>query len=127
MALELTAEKYPKKIEVGYLSFYVLRTKIAYAYSEELGDRYLRLTKNPHTLTEEEIAEWNTNCNDDLDLLLWHSDMDGKLTVEECERLNTVLKKLEIKFEDEHFLFLFDEFFKLLEHCCKEKVPMLFS
>lgn len=127
MALVLTAKKYPKKIEIGHLSFFVLRTKIAYAYSEELGDMYVHLASNRHHLTDEEIAKWNTNCDDDLDLLLWHSDVDGELTAEECERLNAVLKKLDIKFEDEHFLFLYDELFKLLAHCCKEKVPMLFS
>lgn len=68
----------------GYIRFNLYRKKVASAYNERSGELYEKTFKED--LQPEETEEWNTLCNDDLDIFLWHSDCDGKLTPEECKK-----------------------------------------
>ena len=71
----------------------------------------------------EEIKEWNNLCNDDLDIFLWHSDCDGKLTPKECKKIYDAMKdlKVEMNYYDMHQLWL-----NMLRHCYKHRVNMYF-
>ncbi len=79
----------------GYITFNLYRKNVASAYNERLGELYKKTFKDE--LQPEEIEQWNKLCNDDLDIFLWHSDCDGKLTPEECKKIYNELKKLKIK------------------------------
>lgn len=128
MGLILSADKYDEQINVGYLSFSVMREKIAYTYSKKHGDLYNELLRNgTESMPDDFSAKWNEGCDNDLDILLWHSDFEGELSPEECEKIYVALKKLEVKFNDEHFIFLYDSLLQMLDYCRKTKVPMIFS
>lgn len=113
----------------GYITFNLYREKVANAYNKRLGELYEKTFKDE--LQSEDVKEWNQLCNDDLDIFLWHSDCDGKLTPEECKKIYDVMKDLkvemqgqnyiEMNFYDMHQLWL-----NMLKHCYKHRVNMYF-
>lgn len=113
----------------GYITFNLYRKNVASAYNERLGELYKKTFKDE--LQPEEIKEWNNLCNDDLDIFLWHSDCDGKLTPKECKKIYDVMKNLKVEMQghnhiemnyyDRHQLWL-----NMLKHCYKHRVNMYF-
>lgn len=105
----------------GYTTFNLYRKDVASAYNERLGELYKKTFKDE--LQPEEIKEWNNLCNDDLDIFLWHSDCDGKLTPKECKKIYDAMKdlKVEMNYYDMHQLWL-----NMLRHCYKHRVNMYF-
>ena len=103
MGLDLRANGYPKEeLHIGYMGFGVIRQQIARSYNEELGMLYDKTYTYLHyQYTEDEEKRWNEICNDDLDLLIWHSDYEGKLTYQECNKIFKVLNKLDFKYPKE--------------------------
>lgn len=78
-------------LHCSYLGFYLLRREIVKAYyGEKMHEIYIK-----DNATEKEIEYWNKHCNDDLDILLMHSDCDGKLTPKESGKIYAVIKDLE--------------------------------
>ena len=102
--------------------FMYYRMKIAELYNKRIGELYSKNRLYP--LTAEETKEWNTLCNDDLDIFLWHSDCDGKLTVKECRKVYKVLKQYEI--DDERFNKLHKKFLSNLKFCIDNRRNMYF-
>lgn len=95
------------RIKVVIFGFMHYRMKIAELYNKRIGELYYKRMSYP--LLKEEVEEWNKLCDDDLDIFLWHSDCDGKLTVKECRKVYKVLKQFEINdipFNDMHKKFL---------------------
>ena len=109
----------------GYIRFNLYRKKVASAYNERLGELYKKTFK--YELQPEEIKEWNNLCNDDLDIFLWHSDCDGKLTPEECKKIYNELKKLKIKDLPYSDKWTMQELWlNMLQFCYKHRVNMWF-
>lgn len=109
----------------GYIRFNVYRKEIANAYNKRIGELYEKTFKED--LQPEEIEEWNTLCNDDLDIFLWHSDCDGKLTSQECKKIYDELKKLDI--EDIYYSNKYNMhqlWLNMLQFCYKHRVNMYF-
>lgn len=109
----------------GYIRFNVYRKEVANAYNKRLGELYKKTFRRD--LQPEEIEEWNTLCNDDLDIFLWHSDCDEKLTPEECKKIYNELKKLKIKdllYSDKWTMQ--ELWLNMFKHCYKHKVNMWF-
>ena len=113
----------------GYIRFNVYRKEVANAYNRRLCELYKKTFRRD--LQPEEIEEWNILCNDDLDIFLWHSDCDGKLTPKECKKIYDVMKDLKVEMQghnytemncyDMHQLWL-----NMFKHCYKHKVNMWF-
>lgn len=109
----------------GYITFNLYRKNVASAYNERLGELYKKTFKDE--LQPEEIKEWNNLCNDDLDIFLWHSDCDGKLTPEECKKNYNELKKLNVKdlpYSDKWTMQKL--WLNMLQFCYKHRVNMWF-
>lgn len=109
----------------GYITFNLYRKNVASAYNERLGELYKKTFKDE--LKPEEIKEWNNLCNDDLDIFLWHSDCDGKLTPEECKKIYNELKKLNVKdlpYSDKWTMQKL--WLNMLQFCYKHRVNMWF-
>ncbi|MFR1647783.1 MAG: hypothetical protein ACLSWT_05485 [Clostridia bacterium] len=109
----------------GYIRFNLYRKKVASVYNERLDELYEKTFKED--LQPEETGEWNTLCNDDLDIFLWHSDCDGKLTPEECKKIYNELKKLKIKDLPYSDKWTMQELWlNMLQFCYKHRVNMWF-
>ena len=109
----------------GYITFNLYRKNVASAYNERLGELYKKTFKDE--LQPEEIKEWNNLCNDDLDIFLWHSDCDGKLTPEECKKIYNELKKLNVKDLPYSDKWTMQELWlNMLQFCYKHRVNMWF-
>lgn len=112
----------------GYIRFGNYRMKVAKAFNKTLGEFYEKsyLTPN-YEYTDDEIEQWNQLCNNDLDIFLWHSDYDGKLTPKECKKIYNELKKLKIKDLPYSDKWTMQELWlNMLKHCYKHRVNMYF-
>lgn len=127
MGLDISVKGLERKdtCHCGYITFNLYRKNVASAYNERLGELYKKTFKDE--LQPEEIKEWNNLCNDDLDIFLWHSDCDGKLTPEECKKIYNELKKLKIKDLPYSDKWTMQELWlNMLKHCYKHRVNMCF-
>lgn len=127
MGLDISVKGLERKdtYHCGYITFNLYRNNVASAYNERLGELYKKTFKDE--LQPEEIKEWNNLCNDDLDIFLWHSDCDGKLTPEECKKIYNELKKLKIKDLPYSDKWTMQELWlNMLKHCYKHRVNMYF-
>lgn len=132
MGLDIYAKglKYEDSYHCGYIKFGMYRKAVAKAYNERIGELYEKTYKDD--LTNEEIKEWNKLCNDDLDIFLWHSDCDGKLTPKECKKVFNAMKDLKIDMQGNNYIkmnnyTMHEQWLKMLEHCYKRRVNMYFT
>ena len=112
----------------GYIRFGNYRMEVVKAFNKTLGKIYEKpyLTPN-YEFTDDEIEQWNYLCNDDLDIFLWHSDCDGKLTPEECKKIYNELKKLKIKDLPYSDKWTMQELWlNMFKHCYIHRVNMYF-
>lgn len=112
----------------GYMRFASYRIEVCKAFNKTLGEIYEKpfLTPN-YEFTDYEIEQWNKLCNDDLDIFLWHSDCDGKLTPEECKKIYNELKKLNVKDLPYSDKWTMQELWlNMLQFCYKHRVNMWF-
>lgn len=115
--------------DCGYITFNLYRKNVASAYNERLGELYKKTFKDE--LQPEEIKEWNNLCNDDLDIFLWHSDCDGKLTPKECKKIYDAMKDLKVEMQGHNYIEMnyYDMhqlWLNMLKHCYKHRVNMYF-
>lgn len=103
MGLDLRADGYEKEpLHIGYIGFGVIRQQIAKSYNKRIGELYEKFSQIfGGSLTPEEIEEYNLICDDDLDILLNHSDCDGVLKYHECRKVIRALDRLDFKYPDE--------------------------
>lgn len=78
----------------GYSGFTHFRIALAKAYNKDFGDLYERWVLGYESITKSDVKKMNELANEDLDLLLLHSDCDGKLTPKECKRIYNITKNL---------------------------------
>lgn len=96
MGLSLSAKGYEKDFYIGYIGYGLLMRSIASSYNAEFGEIFAKQYAYPFKeYTQEEIDRWNEICDDDLDILLNHSDCDGKLTYKECRKIIKSLDKID--------------------------------
>lgn len=123
------AVKGHETLDMGYIGFRTLRMYIASSYNEELGELYNEILRKAFMMQghEREKERWDEICNEDLDLLLWHSDCDGKLTYKECRKISKVLDK--ITFHCPNDLEMIDRYHDLkemLQFCAKNRRTLFF-
>lgn len=131
MGLDISVKGLDRKdtYHCGYIRFNLYRKKVASAYNERLGELYEKTFKDE--LQPEEIKEWNNLCNNDLDIFLWHSDCDGKLTPKECKKIYDAMKDLKVEMQGHNYIEMnyYDMhqlWLNMLKHCYKHRVNMWF-
>lgn len=116
----------------GYISYGNFLVKLAYAYNEEIGRMYEDMCRHNKELSKEEENRWNELCDDDLDLLLFHSDCDGKFTWKECRRIYNAIKDIHMDLIGHNYIVM--EPYNMLEHwkniflhCARRRVNLYYS
>ena len=128
MGLDLHAKGYTGKFSCPYSTFYRLRRSIVRAvYGPEM-ERIYSIRGEP---TQEEIATWNERCDDDIDILLLHSDCDGHMYPAQCRKVYRKLKDVEV--EDDYFSLaysnkeLFAKLLDILKYCADNRRMLRFG
>lgn len=135
MGLYAHAKGLPEEdcFDCGYLTYGAFLMNLATAfYGEELGALYKNCEFIKCAWSEQDIADWNCHCNDDIDLLLFHSDCDGKFTPNECRRIYNAIKDLSMDMQGHNYGIM--EPYNMLEHwknifhyCAKRRVNLYYS
>ena len=98
MGLVIRAKGFDEDIyDSGYSGFTHFRVAVAKAYNKEFGKLYedwVWCSMTHNEFPKEDSDRINELANSDLNLLLLHSDCDGKLTPKECKRIYNVTKDL---------------------------------
>lgn len=118
----------------GYLTYGSFLMKLCdTAYGDEMGDIYRRMCFTIGSkVTQEEIDYWNGHCNDDLDLLLFHSDCDGKFTPKECRRIYNAIKDLKMDMQGHNYgvmepYNMLEHWKAMFKHCADRRVNMYYG
>lgn len=134
MGLTLQADGYKKEsFRIGYIGFTFLREVIAKSHDKEFGDLYKKWCESAlipsRELTEKEIDRWNEICDPDLDILLLHSDCDGKIKYHDCRRVIRALDRIGLEYPDESRQDYKEKYFILkdmIRYCAKNKKRLYF-
>lgn len=117
----------------GYLTYgHFLMNLAEAAYGQQMGVIY----KNNEFLhgkwSESDIEYWNKRCNDDIDILLFHSDCDGKFTPQECRRIYNAIKDLKIDMVGHNYgvmknYNMLEHWKNIFYHCATRRVNLYYS
>ena len=115
--------------QCGYIRYAYLLKKIVYAYNKELGKIFSELVDSGECATNEQVKKWNKLCDDDLDLLLLHSDCGGKFTPKECSEIYSAIKDIKIDIGENEMwcLELFENIKEAFNHCRKKRVNLYYG
>lgn len=99
----------------GYITYgnFILNLVKA-AYDDKCYEMYEDCLMSRRGFSQSEVEYWNAHCNDDLDILIWHSDCNGKFTPKECRKIYNALKNLKMDMEGHNYLIM--EPYNMLEH-----------
>lgn len=119
----------------GYLTYgHFLMELAKVAYGDYMAEIYKRacFTAFGPDVTEQEARYWDEHCNDDLDLLLFHSDCDGKFTPKECRRIYNAIKDLQMDMVGHNYgqmepYNMLEHWKKMFKHCADRRVNMYYS
>lgn len=123
----LTAET---EFDCGYGIYDLFLRNLAYAYNPEIGQMFESVC-NGNRLSEQQENRWNEICNDDLDLLLFHSDCDGKFTPSECRRIYNAIKDLHMDMQGHNYgvmkpYNMLEHWKNIFLHCAKRRVNLYY-
>lgn len=136
MGLSIRVKGFDKEIyNSGYGGFTRFRIAVAKAYNEEFGKLYedwVWCSMTSNEFPKQDLDRINELANDDLNLLLLHSDCDGKLTPQECKKIYKITKDLKCDYLQNNYIMLtgknqLDIFNEALRHCWKHRVNMWFE
>lgn len=119
--------------DCGYLTYGTFLCElIKTAYGENCYDmfRYHMIHGDP--FTEEECKYWNEHCNDDLDILIFHSDCDGKFTPQECKKIYNAIKDLHMDMLGHNYgvmkpYNMLEHWKAIFKHCATRRVNLYYS
>lgn len=132
MGLTISIKGYKGAFDCGYITFGMFRMRLCEAaYGPALGYIYHSHYINGTPYTDYEIEVWNANCNDDLDVFLFHSDADGKLTSQECKKIYNVIKDVSLDMEGHNYgdmqpYNMIEKWKDMFSYCAKRRVNMYF-
>ena len=135
MGLHITATGLKEGCNFGYFTHGRFCVQLAYAaYDEKMGRLFEEFLLHRVEMQEDDIKFWNAHCDDGLDLLLYHSDCDGKLSPKECRAVYEAIKDLSLPMIAHNYGDASSEQYNLLErwktmlkHCIKRRVNLYFS
>lgn len=124
----LTAET---EFNCGYLTYGRFLINLAYAYNQEIGEIFENIC-NGNELSETEEIRWNEICDDGLDLLLFHSDCDGKFTWKECKQIYNAIKDLHMDMMGHNYgvmepYNMLEHWKNIFAHCAKRRVNLYYT
>lgn len=117
----------------GYMTygkFIMELVRVAY------GERCYHIFKNEVLFKEpptaREVEYWNERCNDDLDILILHSDCDGKFTPKECRKIYNAMKDLHSDMQGHNYgvmktYNMFEQWKSIFKHCADRRVNLYFE
>lgn len=117
--------------DCGYLTYGKFLENLAYAYNKEIGEMFSYMLRGGK-LSEEQVSRWDEICNDDLDILLFHSDCDGKFTPQECRRIYNAIKDLHMDMQGHNYIVMkpynmLEHWKNIFLHCAKRRVNLYYS
>lgn len=119
--------------DCGYISYgtFILEL-INVAYGRKSYDIFRDAMVRGRQFTEEEAEYWNAHCNDDLDILIFHSDCDGKFTPQECRKIYNAMKDLKSDMVGHNYgvmkqYNMFEHWKNIFKHCATRRVNLYYS
>lgn len=114
----------------SYTTFDNYRIELLRTYQPELLPLYIKHL-NGEELNEEENRIWNSLCNDSLDIFLFHSNCEGKLSWQECREIYRVISEFKIdltghNYGTMNFFNMHEHWLNMFYHCWKKRVIMTF-
>lgn len=115
----------------GYITYGKFLINLAYAYNREIGSIFEELCITGKNFSEEQARRWIELCNDDLDLLLFHSDCDGKFTWKECRRIYNAIKDLKMDMMGHNYgvmktYNMLEHWKNIFLHCARRRVNLYY-
>lgn len=137
MGLYAHAKGLDKKtcFDCGYITYGHFMINLAEtAYGEKMGEIYKRLQYGApwEQATESDAEYWNAHCNDDLDILLFHCDCDGKFTPQECRKIYNAIKDLKMDMYGHNYgvmepYNMLEHWKNIFKHCATRRVNLYYS
>lgn len=119
--------------DCGYLTYgSFIMEMIRVAYGEKCRDIYRHALFRGMAFSDDEVAYWDAHCNDDLDILIWHSDCDGKFTPQECRKIYNAMKDLKSDMKGHNYgvmkpYNMFEHWKNIFQHCAQRRVTLYYS
>lgn len=119
--------------DCGYLTYgHFLMNLAETAYGQQMGAIYKNNEFLHRKWCESDIEYWNKRCNDDIDILLFHSDCDGKFTPQECRRIYNAIKDLKMDMVGHNYGIMknynmLEHWKNIFYHCAKRRVNLYYS
>lgn len=119
--------------DCGYITYgnFILEL-IKVAYGEKCYQIFRNAMCASKPFSNEEETYWNSVCNDDLDLLIFHSDCDGKFTPQECRKIYNAMKDLKSDMMGHNYIAMepynmFEHWKAIFKHCADRRVNLYYS
>ena len=115
----------------GYLTYRnFIRELIKIAYDEKCCQIFDKLGHDK--LSDSDITYWNEHCNDDLDILIWHSDCSGKFIPQECRKIYNAIKDLKSNMQGHNYgvmrsYNMLEHWKNIFKHCVEKRVNLYYS
>lgn len=121
----LTAET---EFNSGYITYANFIDEIV---RKAYGDRFVQILYKGHSESDPEVEEWNRVCNPALDLLIFHSDCDGKFTWQECRDIFKAMEPLKSDMIGHNYdvmkpYNMFNHWKYIFYHCWKRRVNLYY-
>ena len=131
MGLTIQIKGMKDTYDCGYHTFAMFRRALAKAYNPEMGELYDRWLSIPQTISDDDIARYYELSNPDLDVFLFHSDCDGKLTPKECRGIYNAIKDLEMSMPGHNYVDMvpynmLERWKEMFKFCASHRVNMWF-
>lgn len=89
-----------KEVNIGYISFGIVRQEVAKAYNLKIGEIYKK--SYIYDLTQKDYDYLDKNTPKYLDKFLWHSDCDGHFSKRDVKGIYKELIKLKPTFNNDN-------------------------
>lgn len=116
----------------GYITYgRFIMELIKVAYGDDCYNIFRNNLFGGTPFTEQEEKIWNARCNDDLDILIFHSDCDGKFTPAECRKIYNAMKDLYSDMQGHNYgvmkpYNMFEHWKYIFKHCADRRVNLYY-
>lgn len=119
--------------DCGYLTYgtFILEL-IKVAYGQQCHNIFKRNMLRGAPFSDAEAEYWNAHCNDDLDILIFHSDCGDKFTPQECRKIYNAMKDLKSGMMGHNYHVMkpynmFEHWKAIFKHCADCRVNLYYS
>lgn len=82
-------------------------------------------------LTEEDMSIWNSQSNDDLNILIYHPDDSGQFSPDECRKIYNAIKDIQFDLDTTTYsgksvCETLEKFKKIFRHCARRRVNLYY-